>query len=180
MDCWLRNTKQMVNRYFLMIFFAILSIGGAYGQENSLLFQLADTLNEEFSELDGMHSRMRFYVHENNPVNFFVFDLIDTTNNSENDRGFIEFKDPGIYHFSPTRYRYSYSHIAILHNGKLKIFSYLNCDENGETVEKVLTYIERYLSLEKEALDRIRRYRSYGHYVLRDPMEKSSGILCPN
>jgi len=66
-----------------------------------------------------------FGVKGNKPLGFFVYDLTDTLNNSNN--GEIKFREGHIYHFAPTDLYFSYSNICILSKGKLYYFRALNC-----------------------------------------------------
>lgn len=104
------------------------------------------------------------------PFGFSVFDLTDTSNTGKPLGECIEFKDNHIYHFVLIDIPYSFSHIAILENGNLKIFKAINC-KDGDNIENVINYLNQKLENKEnnsEILDRVRYYRRYGIYSTVD------------
>ena len=140
------------------------------------LTQMANVLNDALPRFRELYDAKGFYIEESKPVNFFIYNLIDTTENSYPAEKPIELKTNGVYHFSPIRYRFSYSHIAVIKNGELKVFSYLNCDDKGDTISDVVSYIEDNFNYDTDMLGRIQDYRSYGKYFKMDPQSK---VECP-
>ncbi|TWV98928.1 hypothetical protein [Chitinophaga pinensis] len=104
-------------------------------------------------------------------VGAFIWDLTDTLNKETEFNECIALKEGHIYHFSPIRENYSYSSVAILNNGNVKIFKALNCPQKGDKLDDVIRYITDSLSVpDKTALiDRVRNYRHYGSYLRIDP-----------
>jgi len=113
----------------------------------------------------------------NRPAGFIIHDLTDITN-----RGYpstcIEFKEGHIYHFVPWDYTFSLSHLAVLENGKLKIFKSINCKDRGDRLEDVIAYVNQKLANDRnkdEILERVKNYRKYGKYF---KMDNYSTLVC--
>ena len=106
------------------------------------------------------------FVNNERPIGFSVFDLTDISNKGLPLGNCIEFKDNHVYHFSLIHIPYSFSHIAILEGGNLKVFKAINC-KDGDSLENVINYLNQKLEDDKdkdEILNRIRDYRNYGVY----------------
>ena len=113
-----------------------------------------------------------FYVNEGcQLIGAFVWDITDTLNKETTLNECIALKEGHIYHFSPMRKTYSYSNIAILNEGRVKVFKAVNCPEKGDKLEDVIQYIKDSLpsSMVNEALiSRVKDYRKYGVYFRVD------------
>lgn len=101
-------------------------------------------------------------------TNFFVYDLTDPSNKQTTSNESIDFINGHVYHFAYLDAPYSYSHIGILENGKLKVFSGINCQYVGAKLEDVLKYLD--VKLEKgeaknDLIKRVKNYRKYGVYL---------------
>lgn len=108
---------------------------------------------------------------------FFVYDLTDPSNKytSLNHYAFpgncINLINNHIYHFSVVYFPFSQSHIAILEDGKLKVFRSINCKGNKEKLDDVVSYVEEKLKNGKskdQTLTRLKNYRRYGFYRTTD------------
>lgn len=114
----------------------------------------------------------------NSPAGFFIYDLTDISNKDISSTGCIEFKENHIYHFAPFDYAFSLSHLAVLENGKLKIFKSINCKDRGDKLEEVIAYLNQKLANDKnqdEILERVKNYKKYGKYF---KMDNYSTLVC--
>lgn len=105
------------------------------------------------------------------PFGFSIFDLTDTSNTGKPLGECIEFKNNHIYHFALIDTPYSFSHIAVLEDGNLKVFRAINCKDKGDTLDEVTNYLNETLKEDKnkdEILIRVRNYRKYGIYTTVD------------
>ena len=66
----------------------------------------------------------------------------------------------GVYHFAPRRLELSFSHIAVLDNGQLKVFSFVNCEGRGQSIRDVLEYLAQRGSFSDTVIARVRNYFS--------------------
>jgi hypothetical protein len=110
-------------------------------------------------------------------IGVFIWDITDTLNKETVTENCIEFKEGHIYHFAPIRERDSYSSIAILKKGKVKIFKAVNCPEKGDRIEDAIQYIKDHLpnAVDKESIiARVRNYRNYGVYTKTDEQSEFS------
>lgn len=114
----------------------------------------------------------------NSPTGFFIYDLTDISNKDITSTGCIEFKENHVYHFAPFDNAFSLSHIAILENGKLKIFKSINCKDRGDRLDGVIAYLNQKLANDKhkdEILERVKNYKKYGKYF---KMDNYSALVC--
>jgi hypothetical protein len=133
-----------------------------YNRE-TVLQELAKTLNESIPEYRTIYSEFR--VEKQRAVLFFVHDLTDPANKQTNSRECVNFINNHVYHVSPLSYMYSFSHIVVLENGKLKIFKSLNC--LVDKLEDVVKYLNTKLVGDKNKdviIERVKNYRKFGKY----------------
>lgn len=119
----------------------------------------------------------RFYIWAEKARGFFVYDLTEPSNKQVFSTECVDFKNNHVYHFAPTTLDYSSSNIAILEDGKLKIFTSINCKDSRDSLNNVVDYLQKKLAESKEKgdiLDRVKNYRKYGTYYSID----SSKPLC--
>ena len=144
-------------------------IGGKYNRKK-VFDEFAKTLNLLVPEWGG--DKKGFYVNEEcQLIGAFIWDITDTLNKETTLNECIALKEGHIYHFSPMRRTYSYSSIAILSNGQVKIFKAINCPEKGDKIEDVIQYAKDSLSSiphEPELIIRLKDYRKYGVYLRID------------
>ncbi|HEX8738119.1 MAG TPA: hypothetical protein VF721_22485 [Pyrinomonadaceae bacterium] len=135
-----------------------------YNREK-LLLELEDTLKTSIPIYENLEY-----------TGFFVYDLTDSPNNFLLNRynqteGCINFIDGHVYHFSTIDFEESFSHIAFLENGKVKIFKSINCVNGEDNLSDVVEYAEKTLKKGKkkdETLIRLKNYRRYGFYRTTD------------
>ncbi len=143
-----------------------------------VLEQLADILNESVPEYVKV-GNPRFAVKNERGNLFFVYDLTDPSNKSSLTTTCMDFKNNHIYHFSPLEYNFSYSHILILEDGKLKVFKSIDCWNKGDKLEDVICYVSKKLENNKdkgEIIERVKNFRKYGKYFQLDsPMIPCKG-----
>lgn len=132
--------------------------------------EFANTLNLLIPEW-GLDKK-GFYVNEKcQLIGAFIWDITDTLNKETTLNECIALKEGHIFHFSPMRKTYSYSNIAILNGGQVKIFRAINCPEKGDKIDDVVQYIKDSLSSmpDQSALfNRLKAYRRYGVYLRID------------
>lgn len=126
---------------------------------------MADLLNKEAPQFKSRYDPKGFYVEDGRPVNFFVYDLVDPSANSYPATHPVKLKNEGIYHFAPVQFEFSFSHIAVIKDRKMKVFSYLNCDNSRDKIADVIDYVTKNFSYDESVIDRITSYRFYGHFT---------------
>lgn len=135
-----------------------------------VLEQLADILNKSVPEYAEIF-KQRFAAENERGNFFFVYDLTAPSNNPSL-TACIDFKKNHIYHFAPIWFNFSYSHILILEDGKLKVFNSIDCwNKGGYKLEEVISYVSQKLENNKdkdEILERVKNYRKYGFYFYED------------
>ena len=142
------------------------------GNEDAL-YDRKTTLKSISKELNQQH---RYYLRkyskkykaiDENFYNFFIYDLVDTLNVTPNavtpNQKCIEFKNNHVYHIGAIRTIYKISLILILSEGKLHFFKGLNCYKKINTIEEVISLIEKEIpnKLDKIAIERIRNFNKY-------------------
>jgi hypothetical protein len=141
---------------------------GRYSR-HSILEQLARMLNDSIPEYKSIYSA-GFYVDDEGAATFDAYDLVDVTNieSVRAGRHCIKFINNHVYHVYPADYGFSFSHIAILEDGNLKVFKSINCKGRGDTLDDVIAYLKQKGVYDREILERVRRYREYGVYTRTD------------
>jgi hypothetical protein len=171
-----RIIKAYLSSLALISIFAIAGIcqvcppnPDALYDRQQILKQLEDIhtspLVEESKETNSGGNIDRF------PANIFVYDLTDTSNKDLFSTGCINFINNHVYHVSDIHTFFSYSHIVILEDGKLKVFKAVNCQGAQDTLEEAVNYLNRKLMNEKnrdEIITRVKNYRRYGRYLTAD------------
>ena len=145
-------------------------------QDIDPLNKMAEVLNNAVPIYRELYDPEGFFIKEGIPANFFVYNLIDTTNNAFPPKFPIKLEKNGIYHFSPVFLRFSYSYIAVVKEGNLKFFGFLNCKGTGDDIADVVDFVKKKFDWSEEVLARIRNYRSHGRYIGMDPQ---SNVECP-
>lgn len=133
-----------------------------------VLGQMSDVLRGSVSEKVKEQLSWRFLVEESRANGFFVYDLTEPTNKQTSLLERVEFKNNHIYHFAFIDLPFSFSHIAVLEDGKLKIFRAINCKGKGDSLKDVIGYLNEKLQNDKnkdEIIKRVKNYRSYGAYA---------------
>ncbi len=148
--------------------------------------EFASILNRNIPEFREMYDPRGFAVVDGRPLNFFVYNLADTTNvfprrpiastvRIYSDTNPFVLNERGVYHFAPLRFDVSFSHIAILDNGHLWVFPFVNCEGRGESVRDVVKFLVQTASYSDTVIARVENYRSYGVYFQMDPQ---SQVMC--
>ena len=133
-----------------------------------VLEKLAGILNDSVAGYTGVQ-RQRYSVGDEKPKQFFIYDLIDTSNKGTPLFDCVEMINNHVYHFSPIYIPHSFSHIVILEHGNLKVFKSINCVGSGDSIEEVIDYLNQklknYNDEDKERiLNQVKSYRKYGLY----------------
>jgi hypothetical protein len=87
----------------------------------------------------------------------------------------IEFKNNHVYHFASIDSPFSFSNIAVLEDGKLKIFKAVNCEGKGDSLEDVIRYLNDRVKQDprrNEIINQVRNFREYGVYVSDNDLSK--------
>jgi ankyrin repeat protein len=137
-----------------------------------VLEQFAQIINDSIRQ-NRSYQRRNYYVNgDEQVVGFFVDDLTDSSN-KESFSQCVNLINNHIYHFAPYYITHSFSNIAILEDGKLKIFKAINCDNSKDSIDEVLSYLNQKSVNEKnidEIISRVRNYRKDQPYHRVDPM----------
>ena len=131
-----------------------------YEQFGGILYSFAP---ESYRRQTGLQ-----VINDARALNFFVYDLTDPSNKQTTSLEQVDFINNHIYHFGYIDAPYSYSHIAILEDGKLKVFRGINCPNKGDSLDDLLAYLKVKLKDDKnkkKILKRVKDYRKYGVYV---------------
>ncbi len=152
----------------------------AVASTRAVIEEFAAILNRDIPEFREKYDPGGFAVVDGRPVNFFVFNLADTTNifplsSPKSATGPFVLNARGVYHFAPLRLEVSFSHIGVLDNGQLKVFRFLNCEGKGDSVRDVVKYLTQNGSFSDTVIARVQNYRSYGRYFQTDPQ---SHVIC--
>lgn len=108
------------------------------------------------------------FIEESRAVGFFIYDLTEPSNKQTSLLERIEFKNNHVYHFAHIDLPFSFSNIAVLENGQVKIFRTINCDGKGDSLKDVVSYLNEELKGDKnkdDIIQRVNNYRRYGVYV---------------
>ncbi len=143
--------------------------------EESLLSEMANKLNNNIPEFKEQFDPKGFYIRKDKPVNFFVYDLIDTTANEYPNTQRITPKDNGIYHFAPVRFRYAFSHIGVIIDSEMKVFSFINCNDQGHSLNEVIAFVRDKQRFSDRDIDNLINYRHFGKYYATD---SQTNVLC--
>ena len=133
-----------------------------------VLNQFSDVLRNSISEKMQEQISWRFLTEESRASGFFVWDLTEPTNKQTSLLERVEFKNNHVYHFAFIDLPFSFSNIAVLKDGKMKIFKAINCKNKGDSLEDAITYLNEKLKSDKnkdEIIKRVKNYREYGVYV---------------
>jgi len=142
-------------------------------RKNEILSRFGKVLSDlvpTYKRLDGNG----FYVEgECQLTGAFIIDLSDTTNRETNLNECVKFLEGHVYHFAPIRENNSYSNIAILADGNVKVFKAINCPETGDKLNEVIEYVQKSgVKYDDPLLDRIKNYRKYGVYLKVDELSE--------
>ena len=132
----------------------------------AVLSRLSSVLRESLSEI-GQRNYPDFLVESERAVGFFIYDLTEPSNKQTSLLERIEFKNGHVYHFADIDLPFSFSNIAILEDGNVRIFKAINCAGKGDSLEDVIRYLNEKLKADKdkdEIIRRVSNYRTYGVY----------------
>ena len=135
--------------------------------EKEILQSFANILNDSLNKhRDRILATCR--VENGEPKFFFVYDLVDTLNNSI-DKKRVAFMDKHIYHFSTITYAFSYSNICILDGQNILVFKNINCSQSDNSIDDVLAYMENMKDeYKKDVFKRVENYRKYSRFLKMD------------
>ena len=116
-----------------------------------------------------------YSFEESRVAGFFIYDLTEPSNRQTSMLERVEFKNNHIYHFADIDLPFSFSNIAVLEDGKIKIFKTINCEGKGDSLEDVVAYLNEKLKDDRnkdEIIKRLNNYREYGVYAAYDGLSK--------
>jgi hypothetical protein len=128
------------------------------------------TILYRFMEALGYFERNypNYRIEADRAVGFFVSDLTEPSNKQTSLLERIDFKDGHIYYFADIDLPFSFSNIAILEDGHIRIFRNINCEGKGDRIEELISYLNDKLKHDKnkdEIIQRIISYRRFGVYT---------------
>jgi hypothetical protein len=142
-----------------------------------ILEEFAAMLNESAPGYRAYEPR-GYYVEDERPLKFFVYDLTDPKNTGTSLSACVNLLDNHVYHVAAYHLPFSLSHIVIFEGGSLKMFKAINCKNSKDSVADVINYLNTKLKRDKnrdEIIQRVKKYRYYGFYTLsHDPV-----LHCP-
>lgn len=140
---------------------------------NEVLKEFNIVLNELAPEYSTIIEGGFSNTEEGVPIGYSIYSLNDPNNYSKvpyEDNNII-FMEGHFYHFAPVLRLISYSQIAYLENGNVKIFKALNCLDRGNSIYEVVEFANEKLkghSNKAEIIERIKNYRQFGRYHSED------------
>lgn len=145
-----------------------------------ILKKIASKLNELDEKYVLNHPR-KYSVVNDSFYNFFVYDLVDTTNvvPKKNDIR-IEFIDKHIYHIASLNNYFKTSILLIVLDGELYFFEGVNCINSLNKIEDVIEFVNKNNELQYSELvkNRIVNYRKYDQSYTLDTMGKIPKCEC--
>lgn len=108
------------------------------------------------------------FIEESRAVGFFIYDLVEPSNRQTSLLERVEFKNNHVYHFAHIDLPFSFSNIAVLEDGYVRIFRTINCDGKGDSLNEVISYLNEKFKGDKnkdQIIERVNNYRRYGIYA---------------
>jgi hypothetical protein len=109
-----------------------------------------------------------YFIEADRAVGFFVYDLTEPSNKQTSLLERVDFKNGHIYHFADIDLPFSFSNIAVLEDGHIRIFRNINCEAQGDRIEEMISYLNEKLKHDKnknEIIQRVINYRRFGVYA---------------
>ena len=184
--------KLLCISILLHIFLSTVSFGQEiieYPNNEDTLYSRKPILNTICKKLNRLHKyylpkySRRYKVSTENAYNFYIYDLVDTLNTTRNkDRKCIEFKNNHIYHIGSIRSSFEISVVLILLEGKLYFFEGLNCCKKKQTIEDVITWVEKQIpnKIDEITITRVRNFKKYSLSFYIDTQGKKPLCECRN
>lgn len=135
-------------------------------KRREVLLKLRDALASVAPDI-GKRRSPSIAVEGDQAIGFFVWDLTEPSNRQTSLTEYVDFKDGHVYHLACIDLPYSFSSIAVLNKGRIKLFKAINCEGKGNTVNDVFRYLKRFAkgNGKSELVGRLKRYRQYGVYA---------------
>ncbi|MBL8190333.1 MAG: hypothetical protein JNK38_20115 [Acidobacteria bacterium] len=137
-----------------------------------ILEKFASILNASAPGYKKYESR-GFYIENERPQKFFIYDLTDTSNKGTPLGGCVQIQNKHVYHVAPIYTPFSFSHIITIHDKSLKVFRNINCKGRGNSLEDVISYLNQELINSKDKdkiIARVKNYRKHGIYATIDDL----------
>jgi len=145
-----------------------------------ILQKISSTLNR-LDEKYELNHPMKYSVTNENFYNFFIYDLVDTTNVVPNkEKILIEFVDNHVYHIASLNNYFKTSIILILLKGKIYFFEGLNCVKKVNDIDDVMSFIKnkRKLKYSEIIKRRILNYKNYDKSYIVDKVGEIPKCEC--
>ncbi len=144
--------------------------------QNEPKYKTKDVLDSIITTIKSYNSKANCSIGKNEEfVNFFVYDLVDTANFKDasiisTDPKIIKFIEGHIYHFSYVYYEYSFSNILFLENGKIEIYKSINCTNSKDNIDSIIKILTpKFKKYENDSIVlRLKNFRKYGQYFGHD------------
>lgn len=152
-----------MNRLILLstLVFICLSCSTNKRQVNKEYILMGDVCEKYIKDTDYF-----MFIHEHNIPIYFLVDNLTNKNVIRNNSRNPQKLEDGVYHFYIPDLRYSYDHILIKYNGKIKIFENVYCDN---TIPNVKEYIYQKKIGNKTIIDiNLVQYRDSAKYIKTD------------
>lgn len=165
--------KTMFASIYLLVFLSCANTQNSklYNKEK-VLSELNTILNSSVPEYKSITENGFSNTSEGVTIGYTVRDLTDTTNvnkRTPDDKGDgIKFIENHFYHFVPVIMPMSYSHIAYLEDGNIKVFKSINCTDIGDDFDDFIAFAKTKLIEKEDVLENLKNYRKFGEYLVED------------
>lgn len=143
-----------------------------------ILSEFSKVIRDSVSENAEGQFSWWFPVEESRANGFFVYDLTDPENKQTSLLERVEFRQDHVYHFALIDAPFSFSNIAIIEDGGLKIFRAINCEKKGDSVDDVIAYLKQKFENDRNRDEIIRRVKDYRKYGVYSPADGISEPQC--
>jgi hypothetical protein len=159
---------------------AIFKENNGYFDREKILNDLSKKLNKMIPKYRSNFGRNKFYVENGIEREFFVWDLVDTTNVFRNyNSKKVYFSKNHIYHFAPRTYEYSISNFLFIDNtGMFYYFYGVNCPNKGDKLNDVLLLLKSKLNNQNNLKSILNNVSNYNNFRLSLKCGTSGAINC--
>ena len=150
--------------------------------KDEVLTELNSILNSSVPEYKSINEMGFSNTDEGVTIGYTIRDLTDTTNvnkRTPDDMGDgIKFVENHFYHFVPVIMSMSYSHIAYLEDGNIKVFKSINCIDKGDDFDEFIAFAKTKLKGNNDVLKNLKNYRDFGEYLIEDNYGMTVNCKC--
>ncbi|AZA77002.1 hypothetical protein EG347_05500 [Chryseobacterium sp. G0186] len=163
-----------MNKFICLFLFIVVNCKAQIKNDNDYQ-NMRGVINENikntiyYEVLKENNIQARFYI-----TNLFS-DAKETIKSDSLENGLL--LNDGVYAFYIKDIRYSFIHIYIKSNGKIKIFESINCPNDNLKMNQAIAYIKDNFENKGNIVDNISNYSNYIQYYKVDPQSK---LNCPD